>query len=95
MGKESKDPTERAAALSYDPGKPGAPKVVAVGQGYIAREIIRTAQTHGVPLRQEPTLAAALQKVEVGREIPPELYQAVAEVLAFVFLLEQKKAAGG
>lgn len=87
--------TERAAALKYEPGKPGAPTVVAAGQGYIAREIIRTAQSHGVPLRREPALAAALQKVELGGEIPPELYQAVAEVLAFVFRLEQTKASGG
>jgi flagellar biosynthesis protein len=92
--REKNGQTERAAALKYEPGKPGAPKVVAAGQGYIAREIIRTAQSHGVPLHREPTLAAALQNVELGREIPPELYRAVAEVLAFVYLLEQKKAAG-
>ena len=79
------DPTV-AVALRYDPteGNP-APRVVATGQGYMAEEILRVARENGIPLRQDPALATALETLDVGAQIPPELFQAVAEVLAFVY----------
>jgi len=71
-----------AVALHYE--KPGAPRVVAKGAGVIGEKIIETARTHGVPIEENASLAAALSEVEIGDEIPLELYKAVAEVLAFL-----------
>ncbi|HHQ41989.1 MAG TPA: type III secretion protein [Chromatiales bacterium] len=75
----------RAVALRYD-GR-GAPRVTAAGGGALAERIVAAAREHGVPLHEDPALAEALAAVPVGEEIPPELYVAVAEVLAFVFLV--------
>lgn len=81
---------KKAAALSYDPKKGGAPRVIASGQGTIAEKIIETANQHGVPVMTDAPLAEGLIRVEIGEEIPPELYQAVAQVLAFLYRLERK-----
>jgi flagellar biosynthesis protein len=77
-----KTPGSLAVALAYE--KPGAPRVVAKGDGELGRRIIETAQEHGVPIEHNPGLAAALSNVELDHEIPVELYKAVAEVLTFV-----------
>jgi flagellar biosynthesis protein len=71
-----------AVALHYD--KPNAPRVVAKGAGAIGEKIIETAKAHGVPIEENASLAAALSEVDLGDEIPVELYKAVAEVLAFL-----------
>lgn len=80
-----------AAALRYSPEEGDtAPRVVASGQGYVADEILRIAREHNVPLRQDPELAGALASLDVGSTIPPELFRAVAEVIAFVYRLNGK-----
>ncbi|SDS01371.1 EscU/YscU/HrcU family type III secretion system export apparatus switch protein [Bradyrhizobium canariense] len=71
-----------AVALHYD--KSGAPRVVAKGRGSIGEKIIEVAKTNGVPIEENEVLAGALSHVELGDEIPAELYKAVAEVLIFV-----------
>jgi flagellar biosynthesis protein len=71
-----------AVALHYE--KPGAPRVVATGRGEIGEKIIEVARAHGVPIEENPGLAAALSDVDLGDEIPVELYRAVAEVLTFI-----------
>ena len=71
-----------AVALHYE--KPGAPRVVATGRGSIGAKIIEVARAHGVPIEENPGLAAALSDVDLGDEIPVELYRAVAEVLTFI-----------
>lgn len=71
-----------AVAVRYD--APGAPRVVAVGRGHVGQAIIDTAVKHGVPLEQNPPLAEALSMVELGEEIPAQLYLAVAQVLGFI-----------
>ena len=71
-----------AVALHYE--KPGAPRVVATGRGEIGQKIIEVARAHGVPIEENPGLAEALSEVELGNEIPVELYRAVAEVLTFI-----------
>lgn len=82
-------PGSLAVALAYE--KPGTPRVVAKGSGEIGRQIIETAQAHGVPIEQNAGLAAALSGVELDREIPVELYRAVAEVLGFVLRISRRR----
>ena len=74
-----------AVALHYD--KKGAPRVVAKGKGSIGERIIEVAKAHDIPIEENEVLAGALSKVELGDEIPLELYKAVAEVLVFVLRL--------
>jgi len=74
-----------AVALHYD--KKGAPRVVAKGRGTIAAKIVEIAQEHDVPIQENEVLAGALSNVEIGDEIPAELYKAVAQVLIFVMRL--------
>jgi flagellar biosynthesis protein len=77
----------RAVALRYDRTKDGAPRVIAKGRGQAAENIIALAREHGVPLHEDPNLAGALSALDIETEIPPELYRAVAEVLAFIYRL--------
>lgn len=82
------NPTHYAVALKYEDGGTGAPRVVAKGSGLIAARIRMLADEHKVPMFSAPPLARALHEhVELGHEIPVELYKAVAEVLAWVFQL--------
>jgi len=74
-----------AVALHYD--RTGAPRVVAKGRGSIGAKIIEVATAHGIPIEENEVLAGALANVELGDEIPAELYKAVAEVLIFVLRL--------
>jgi flagellar biosynthesis protein len=87
MSERTRLPT--AIALHYS-GR-GAPRVVAKGGGAVAQRIIDTAREHQVPLEEDPALAAALSRVELGQEIPRELYVAVAHVLAFAWAVTGKK----
>ena len=85
------NPTHIAVALRYDRGMP-SPKVVAMGADLLAERIKKLAREAGVPLVENVPLARGLFKsVEVGDEIPIELYQAVAEVLAYVYNLKNKR----
>lgn len=89
------NPTHYAVALSYAAGM-AAPKVVAKGSGEVARKIREIASEHRVPLLEAPPLARALHKhVELDAEIPAALYNAVAEVLAYVYQLSRWRAEGG
>ena len=74
-----------AVALHYD--KKGAPRVVARGRGTIGEKIIEVAKANNIPIEENEVLAGALSNVEIGDEIPQELYKAVAEVLIFVLRL--------
>jgi flagellar biosynthesis protein len=80
----------RAVALRYDRTQKGAPRVVAKGRGQAAENIIALAREHGVPLHEDSNLAATLSALDIETEIPPELYRAVAEVLAFIYRLNGK-----
>ena len=77
-----RSPQPLAVALHYE--RPGAPRVVATGRGPIGSKIIEVARSHGIPIEENPGLAQALSEVELGEEIPVELYRAVAEVLTFL-----------
>lgn len=78
---ENKDRT--AVAIRYDPHD-AAPKILAAGKGHIADRIIEEAKEADVPFYQDSSLAETLSKLEIGETIPPELYEAVAEILVFV-----------
>lgn len=81
-----REPPKEAAALHYE-GE-GAPRVVASGRGEVARRIVELAEQAGVPVRRDPALAEALSRLELDLEIPPELYVAVAEALAWAYRLD-------
>jgi flagellar biosynthesis protein len=89
-GTSGRAETRRAVAIRYDPANTDAPVVTAAGQGLVADEIIRRAREAGVPITEDPRLAAVLSQIDVGRVIPPELYAVVAEVLAYVYRLEDR-----
>ncbi len=76
---------KKAVAIIYDEEKSSAPQVIASGQGIIAQKIIETARDAGVYIQEDPNLLELLSKIPIGDEIPVELYQTIAEVLAFVY----------
>lgn len=78
----------KAVALKYE-GQ-GAPRVIAKGERYIAEQIIELARQAGVPIMQDSALVQLLSQVELETEIPPELYHAVATLLAFVYRMERE-----
>lgn len=79
---------KRAVALRYQPQTYEAPRVVAGGGGTIADRIVALAHEHNIPIHEDPDLVTMLAKLDIGAIIPPELYAAVAEVLAFVYRLK-------
>ena len=89
------DDSDIAVALKYDKEADGAPKIVAKGLRLKAEKIKEIAKAYNVPLMRNTTLAGALYRVEVGQEIPEELYDAVAEVLNFVYALQQQDNTSG
>jgi flagellar biosynthesis protein len=76
---------KKAAALNYEKGKGTAPRVVAKGEGIVAEKIVELAKKSGVPVLEEPQLVEFLMGIELGGEVPPELYEAVARIIAYVY----------
>lgn len=81
----------RAVALRYQPHHDQAPRVTAKGTGKRAEQIIQLAEEHGIPIEQDPSLVAILSQLEVNQQIPEELYQVVAEILAFVYRTDRQE----
>lgn len=92
MEKDKK--VQTAIALEYDPNDV-APKIIASGKGVLAEKIIEKAKEADVPVHQDSKLAGTLSKLEIGDMIPPELYEAVAEILVFVDAMEKIRKKGG
>jgi flagellar biosynthesis protein len=92
--KKSKDqlsPTSedrKAIAIRFDVEKDRAPKILAIGKGSIAEEILRVADENKIPLYEDQHLANLLAKLQIEEEIPAELYKLIAEVLAFIYQLD-------
>ncbi len=82
---------KKAIALKYKPGDDHAPRVTAKGTGRLAERIIEMARKHGIPVKDDPDLVEVLSRLDLHDQIPPELYVVVAELLAFVYRLNQKK----
>ena len=81
---ENENKKLQAAAISYDPAENDVPILSAFGEGHMAEKIIEVAKESGVPVMPEPGLTGLLSRLSVGDEIAPEMYDAVAKVLAFV-----------
>ncbi len=81
-----------AVALGYDPEKDTAPRIIAAGKGELADALLAMAEKHKVPIHSDHPLANALVKLEIGAYVPPELYAAVAEVLAFLWNMEREQS---
>lgn len=87
MIKPPPDPKREAIALAYSQTDT-APRVVARGKGLIAEKIIEKAREHGVYVHDSPALVALLTQVDIDEHIPPQLYRAVAELLAWLYRIE-------
>ncbi|NLI32527.1 MAG: flagellar biosynthesis protein FlhB [Deltaproteobacteria bacterium] len=80
----------KAAALKYRHQVDNAPQLVAKGQGVVADRIIEVARQNKIPVKSDPALVEVLCKLDLDQEIPPELYRAVAEILAYVYRMTRK-----
>ncbi len=82
---------KKAVALRYDNKKDDAPKVVGKGKGLIAQNIIQLAEENDIPIKKDEDLVELLSKVDIDKEVPPNLYKAVAEVFSFLYRMTKDK----
>ncbi|WP_020468461.1 EscU/YscU/HrcU family type III secretion system export apparatus switch protein [Zavarzinella formosa] len=82
---------KRAVALRFTQGEDNAPVVVAKGKGRIAEQIMKLARDNNIPIREDKNLVQVLSLLNIDQEIPPQAYQAVAAILAFIYRLNQQK----
>ena len=87
-GEKSGREPDAAAALRYDPTRENAPRLIARGRGETARRIVELAREYGIPLYEDPVLLRALESLELDQQIPVNLYEAVAGVLAFIYAVD-------
>ena len=87
---EKKFLRKEAIALTYNPQESNGPIVKAKGKGKIAENILQSAKEHDVPIYEDPNLVQLLGQLDMNESIPEELYQAVAEVFAFIYKLDQE-----
>ena len=87
--KKDNELRKEAIALSYDMEKSDAPKIAAKGKGFVAEEIVRRAKESEIPIQEDPSLVEVLSKLEINEQIPENLYQAVAEIFAFIYRTDQ------
>ncbi|MBT5935451.1 EscU/YscU/HrcU family type III secretion system export apparatus switch protein [Sulfurimonas sp.] len=81
---------EKAVALKYDASTNSAPKVTAKGEGFTAKNIIKIAEENDIPIKKDEDLVELLSKVDIDREVPAEMYQAIAEVFSFLYKTSKK-----
>ena len=82
---------KKAVALKYDQARDRAPRVTAKGRGHVAEHILASAQRNTVPVYQNKTLVNMLMALELDREIPPELYHSIAEVMAYIYRMDRER----
>lgn len=78
-------------ALRYEPNKDRAPKIAGKGRGLLADKILELARQHKIPIRQDKNLIQILSRLDLNQEVPPEVYKAVAEILAFIYRLSNRR----
>jgi flagellar biosynthesis protein len=93
MKKQNLSEREKAVAMQYDAKNSAAPVVTAKGEGFVAQRIIEIAQSADVPIVEDAALVSALLSLELGQEIPVELYTAVARILSWIYKLEKGERA--
>lgn len=81
---------KKALALGWKKDQDNAPKVMASGSGEIANKIIKLAHENGIPIKEDEDLCEVLSKLELGEEIPPAMYKAVAEVFSFIYRMSKE-----
>jgi len=87
--KEENKTRKEVVALSYKRNLENAPVVIAKGKGEIAENIIKVAKENHIPIQEDPSLLSLLSQLDINESIPEELYQAVAEVFAFIYRIDQ------
>lgn len=90
MAEDEKPGRTRAAALQYRPPGDDAPRIVAKGAGELADRIIALAREHDIPIHEDPDLVTVLAQLDLEKEIPAELYKPIAEILSFVYRVNDK-----
>ena len=81
---------QKAAALQYDQLINNAPKIVAKGEGSVAQNIIKIAQDNDLPIKKDEDLIELLSKLDIDKEIPTDMYKAVAEIFSFIYGITNK-----
>lgn len=79
-----------AAVIKYDDKRDAAPKLTAKGRGSIAEKIIKLAMEHNIPIREDPALVQILSRLDIDEQIPTEIYKAIAEILAFIYSVNEQ-----
>lgn len=79
-----------AATIEYDNKRDAAPKVTAKGRGLVAEKIIKVAMEHNIPIKRDPALVQILSRLDIDEQIPSEIYKAIAEILAFVYSVNEQ-----
>ncbi|WP_100373220.1 EscU/YscU/HrcU family type III secretion system export apparatus switch protein [Bacillus sp. FJAT-45037] len=82
---------KHAVALRYHTTKQEAPEVIAKGRGFVAEELIEKAKEHQIPIQEDESLVELLGQLDINQTIPPELYEVVAEVFAFIYRLDKNQ----
>jgi flagellar biosynthesis protein len=90
MSAQKKKPVKKAVALQYQPSKHAAPVVTAKGQGFVAEKIIALAKKENIPIKDDPDLVQVLSQMDLDEQIPPAVYQVVAEIFSFIYHLNTK-----
>lgn len=81
---------KRAVALKYEPAQDRAPRVIGKGRGTVAEKLLEVAARHNIPVYEDRELTHLLEALDLDREIPTELYRAVAEVMVFIYNLNKR-----
>lgn len=89
--KEERYSRKEAVAITYNPGVNDAPRIVAKGKGKIAENILAKAEEFNVPVQEDASLVELLGQLDINQSIPEELYQAVAEVFAYIYKIDKEK----
>ena len=90
MSRRKNKNLKSAVALKYHTENDAAPKVAAKGEGLLAERIIALAKENQIPIKEDPDLVQILSQVDINKEVPPSVYKVVAELLAFVYKLNNK-----
>lgn len=89
--KDERYARKEAVAITYNPDLNDAPKIVAKGKGKIAENILARAEEFNVPVQEDASLVELLGQLDINQSIPEELYQAVAEVFAYIYKIDKEK----